>query len=539
VAKFLRGEIPNGSPFAKVGALPPSGTLATRVLQFASPLMGVLARPSAIYVRDCYRTMLPTILDAFDAPDKGILVAGTRGIGKSIFGMLVVLELASRSPLVLYEHFEFRLVIIGPGQLPEAFKKLALVPDNVEPGIYRIAQLDPVWEELLDVSGVYLVQDLGDLKEASTVKNHNAKWLLLSSPNADKLKYLRSNPNMPHIFMPLWTPEEFEDARTTVYLNAPQFAGYTAEQVKARFEMFGGVPRQVLESPEGVAEGLLQKAVDEMSLDELTKLFSRPTYLDLPRMPLSGVLLHVVGDGNKNFKLQFASLYARDLLVEALWLSQDFEMAKWSKAVSRIPQLASYRGHVLEANARNVLPTGPKVKVRVLVAKDKDRTMREVTLPVMTNVSFSNAMLNDLQHLARLQYAWPTYATFPTLDAFAVMPYDLFDAGQKGDCIAMFQVTVSSKHRVNGAIIQRVRAKVKQLGHGNLPMALVFITDVNGITTPKIIKTANGEKYASGKEPKVAQIVMHLGADFDKLASYSTRDASDFVGEKSKEGFDP
>ena len=166
------------------------------------------------------------------------------------------------------------------------------------------------------------------------------------------------------------------------------------------------------------------------------------------------------------------------------------------------------------------------MKLRFLGARAHSSVLRDVRLPEMDAVRFSAENLSDLLALSRRQYVHPTSKIFPTLDAFAVLPHVLFDASKTGagaDCLAFFQVTVSPTHKVNGAVLSRVKDKVcALLGVIDIPLVLVFVTDVNGIGTAKTILQGDGTAYAeSSAFPKnVAQVALHLGSDFDKLAGF-------------------
>ena len=283
-----------------------------------------------------------------------------------MFGELVVLELVLLGKLVVYEHLQSRLLIVGPGGVPpalaDAFSAYTVDPPTKQ-GIYDLGPHYHMSQGLIDQENVYFVQDLGDTPKTTTVKSGKGKWLVISSPNADKLRYLRSNSNMQRVVMPLWSLEELEAARGTVFQGLPPtvFAGYTAAEVEDRFETYGGVPRWVLDRPRPNT-GAVRSSEDELAgalvgvtLEELRGMFAAASYLELPHQKITSILIHVVpadveGGALENNppRCQFASERVRRLLVEELLNAERFGSAVFMNMVREIPELGGYRGYGFE-----------------------------------------------------------------------------------------------------------------------------------------------------------------------------------------------
>ena len=179
--------------------------------------------------------------------------------------------------------------------------------------------------------------------------------------------------------MPLWTLEELQDARKTVYdgMSSEAYAEYTEEEVKERFALYGGVPRWVLERPRvgtnkwSTSEAQLETSLADVTMEELLKVFRAATYIDIPKQNLTSILVHFVPGPNLHDppKCRFASEAIRLRLVDALLDRQNFGAAGFINAVRQIPELGGYRGYTLEHNVHRSLPKGPKVQLRRLGAK--------------------------------------------------------------------------------------------------------------------------------------------------------------------------
>jgi hypothetical protein len=544
LAKFLKLEMEHKTSLAPFVNLDAGAPMAARVLALRSALSGRDDGPTSVFIRSCYVSHMQRVLSAFDSENGGMLLAGTRGIGKSVFGTLMVLECAQRGHMVVYEHVGTRLLLVGERVSDEVAAILARneYEPITQPGVYAIAQSDDVlFGALVSVKDVVFVQDLGDSPKSTAIKMGSSRWLVVSSPNADKLRYLRNQSFMKRLVMPLWSLQELQDAREQVYqqLPATRYAGYSAEEVAARFEIYGGVPRWVLERPRArsgyfmPSEEELEKAVKTVGIDELQGVFRAATYIDIPQQKVTGILIHVVPADEEGGPLEndpprctFASKIIRERMVDELLDRQQFGVSTFINAVQIIPELGGYRGYALEHNAHRNLPKGPEVSLRLLGERATSSTILRFRLPRLARVvSFASKDLTDLVALAPLEYARPASKTFPTLDSFAVLPLLTFEPGAKGQCLAMFQVTVSGSHDVDGSVLKRVHAKVHDLlgmkAKEKLPMVLVFVTDVNGIKTRQKIQTAKGDDYAQGFGESFQQFALLLGSDFDRLAEFS------------------
>jgi len=140
VSKFLKSEMQHGT---RMEQLLPDAPIGQRVLQLFTPLNDVQDSISAVYVRNCYAEFKDRVMQAFATLNGGILVAGTRGTGKSIFGMLMVLELNALGKLVVYDNRPAKLLIVPESGVPRSvhhvFGNKNIDTASVTAGIYDFA----------------------------------------------------------------------------------------------------------------------------------------------------------------------------------------------------------------------------------------------------------------------------------------------------------------------------------------------------------------------------------------------------------------
>lgn len=561
MSKFIKRELVRGTRLPNVAD---SASAHERVLKFATGIYGRMDLPDAVFVRKCYGPLMQSVLSAFKALNRGVFVAGTRGIGKSVFALLLVLELLAQGRVVVYEHLLSVLLLIPDSGLPlsavASFEKNDVIAPTAA-GIYSLKDLEEVRMSLMDVEDVYHVQDMGDSLATSTaVKIGNAPWAVISSPNADKLKQLRNNGRMKQLVMPLWTLDELEDARASVFLGRPEglFSGYSAEEVQKRFELYGGVPRWVLERPRSSegnvlsSEDELNRALSSLPTDALETAFKARSYFDIPKLDITSILVHFV-EQEGCVVAQFASKKIAELLVEEMLDRQSWGVQGFVRAVSDVPALGAFRGHALEYDAHRKLPQGNKATFRELNSHSNSLPTSSITLPRMPVVCFEDEFLSDLTKLNPGDYVRPKSKIFPTLDSFAVLPLSVFQPRKLGFCLAAFQCTVAKTHKMDGSILTRVETKARALVASHLvaptapapsaptglartrrsrrprppspppstpalPIVVVWVTGLNGIRTEQTIKGASEAEYKTKYD--ALQVALYLGGDFAKLVEF-------------------
>jgi hypothetical protein len=246
---------------------------------------------------------------------------------------------------------------------------------------------------------------------------------------------------------------------------------------------------------------------------------------------VAGIMLNILPDreSTATCKVKVASKEIHDRLMEALLDHQRISVSEFGNLVKDIPELGGYRGYVLENAAHRKLLRGPAVRIRALGARSNSSEFAPLQLPPLTVVRFQGKNLMDIPSFAVNHYARPISRIFPTLDSFAVMYASLFfGAAAAGLCLVLFQMTVGNKHPPNSAILKLVVKRLRTLlnvpAAQKLPVALVFVTDPNGVTTQQKImtkgKAGDQLKEATRLGFEVKQFAMLLGDDFTELVEW-------------------
>ena len=165
---------------------------------------------------------------------------------------------------------------------------------------------------------------MGDDPIAFPPRSGEGKKLILSSPNSDALRRLSEDSSYKKLFMPLWDLKELLAAQDKCFPNL------TPKYVEEQFEIYGGVPRLVLELSASDADAKLQQQVRELKMETLFDIMSKKTYTDLPSSKFTSVLIHVVPDPSfLEFKCAFASEIISRMLVDRFLNNSDFSMQQF------------------------------------------------------------------------------------------------------------------------------------------------------------------------------------------------------------------
>ena len=74
---------------------------------FGKALLGLTEYPELMFVRDCYNELFPMVesmLNDDKEPNKVVLVMGTPGVGKTVFGLYAAYKLLEKGETVMYYH---------------------------------------------------------------------------------------------------------------------------------------------------------------------------------------------------------------------------------------------------------------------------------------------------------------------------------------------------------------------------------------------------------------------------------------------------
>jgi len=325
-----------------------------RVFALSQNLWGENERTSAIWLRPCYADFAKIVRRKMRQPKGDVLISGSRGTGKSIFGLLMVLELLDSGKIVLYEHKGRKMLVVGPSSGPGQLEALARCCREksyevvVEEGVYQFdSRDDGLWNRLTEVEVLTHVQDLGEDRSAKVTRSGNGRKLILASPNNNQLSQLHSEMKLLKLFMPRWDLDELREAR------AACFPAVSESTMLESFESYGGIVRFVLEMNPVDVRYIVKKAMDTLTIEDLANIFRTPDFLNVPAQSSTGYFIHVVpceklegtslGDPEVDalvqkygwFQCVFATEAIQKSLVERFVSDQSFSVQKFSAAVER------------------------------------------------------------------------------------------------------------------------------------------------------------------------------------------------------------
>ena len=209
-------------------------------------------------------------VDDFSRKRGTIILAGSKGIGKSCQGLLMVVEFVKRRRIVLFEFGNTKIMIIGPDAwndptknvfdngtvhmeqtnqeiLTRVFNKEGFEHVTSE-GVYEFPVEYHHLFELLSFQHPFVhIVDVGENYQG-TISTVNRK-IIISSPNSEKLKRTGEDDPPRMVYLSTWTYEEIKTLNSE--LPAPsKTLEYSAVQkseddLKKLFEIFGGkIPRE-------------------------------------------------------------------------------------------------------------------------------------------------------------------------------------------------------------------------------------------------------------------------------------------------------
>ena len=273
------------------------------MLEFGTRMWGRKTFQSWMMVRACYPTYLGYVRRVVDKPGYSCVVAGSEGTGKSFFGLLWLLEMLTEKRIVLYEIGACRTLLVPSGADAEllAVVNAQLVhlsvsggPIGLDGGAFDFSlpeELGTFQHLATATGGIDLIQDIGEgTSPGHFINNGNARQVVLTSPDKEKIGRLGVGMSTAEtLFMPTWSWEELEAANGLPHLVASppdsQVCAKSPEELRALYDLFGGVPRNVLRRKDPRA--MVEAAISDLMLEDLrtmTTLFTRGEYRQIPRV---------------------------------------------------------------------------------------------------------------------------------------------------------------------------------------------------------------------------------------------------------------
>ena len=201
-----------------------------------------------MFIRECYQPLHDAILKYIKRSQcHGVVLLGTPGIGKSVFGVLEICRLICEKRTVYYQcHANWMLQLCQNG--------INVIKKSMEEYIEQARPND--W---------YIVDGLTPLDIPT-----DASVLLITSPKKEVWYNYRKQNGAKCLYMPYWSLNELRSCRDKVFPEVDD------EKFSALYTKFGGVARFVLKEARdnSVSElmNILDDAIDEVDAKECLKI---------------------------------------------------------------------------------------------------------------------------------------------------------------------------------------------------------------------------------------------------------------------------
>ncbi|CAN0400345.1 unnamed protein product [Pylaiella littoralis] len=292
---------------------------------------------SKLSIRSCYKDLSKIIIDgAINGSMDNIVVTGTPGIGKSVFGYYLLYLLRLEGKTVVLEQKEKWYRFSDEGVVQGRFETFS------DAGF------------LNDPAGWYLSDPEGKPREGFT-----GITVVLVSPRKDKTNEFLKQDSACLLVMPVWSEDELLECRRMIFPHAR-----SVDDVRTAFEKVGGVARAVF-GPKTFARqvGKMERATSQVNLGLLRQVCAVEQVEFLSTDETGDALFHMLpspGTSYKCFDVVFASEYALELVEKAVSEReyQDFQghvMATLEHADLNSKVGGSARGQMFERLAHATL----------------------------------------------------------------------------------------------------------------------------------------------------------------------------------------
>jgi hypothetical protein len=453
-----------------------------------------------IYNRQWYRETAPKIIREWLGSDRRSthVIAGNKGTGKSVFGFVLMMQALADGLTVLYHTASFKFWIVGEeikerykGVIRKVFEQRGYDP-ALSTGVYEVdSSVDnALFSKLNRSKGVMYIVDIGDAF-LGEIESRGPK-VVISSPNADKLKRVAEIDVPKYWFMPLWSWGEICSLNDKLE-SAPRATKYTYKpkaELKSLFTVFGGVPRHLFED---ISLKLklddVDTTVSTTSFAVWQNVFATHVYAKLPK-EVPGKLVHIIPpEATGDCRVEFASGYIAALAMHRFYTGHRAELLAFLNAGSPSRMVSAMRGALVEECMHEAFGRNNQIldglEVRKLTPGHDFQTL--LSFPALRWKWFKFLDMSDITEIERNDYYQPLLSNFPAVDAIALMTRRVFDPSGPDEQVGVgFQATVSKNKRKGVARdeLVRVRNNLRVLTNiPTLPLLLVFVTVVGGINS--------------------------------------------------------
>ncbi|KAH9261658.1 hypothetical protein BASA81_000314 [Batrachochytrium salamandrivorans] len=278
------------------------------VIQLGTSLWGIPGKHEFLFNRNFQVGV--DLARAFVQKRESVIVAGSKGIGKSCLGLVIVDTLVKDGQIVAYESGNTQMLLVPSKAALTRFTTAASVIGCFtsflfqmvdEVGLYKFVRQDDgaLFRDLCLCTDLVHVVDLGELY--TEVVESSFPKIVISSPNADKLKrfgeiQLGAN----YIIYPVWTLEELKKMNSELVGDKKQ----ADDVLKTKYELFGGIPRQIFlgETVEQAMERLTA-AVNQVTIETWKAAFFASSYTTITRQ-VPGLFVRITASTAPGRQLQ-------------------------------------------------------------------------------------------------------------------------------------------------------------------------------------------------------------------------------------------
>ncbi len=390
--------------------------MAANVL--VEPLRGLLqwlcslAKGEPLFVRECYawfyEEAIRKMREASFPKCPGLIYTGNPGIGKSAWlnyalvrflqdGYAVVLERAKMG-----DYFVFRE---GRCWHKERRIRLSVLSDLPEKAVYLF---DP---------------DEND----SHPLECDVFTIVASSPQEKHYKALFKRGAYVRYF-PCWELEELMTAKPMAMAH---------EEIKERYDLWGGIVRFVFAAAQEELKARLSKAITGMDLKLVQKYLHTPEMSEEDQKTISHMVVQyriIDTSAFSKCELDFASPAIGRAIIQAVGQADYSALLTHYEAMRRSEWQGAYGGHLWEHLCQKILPLGSSDGLQ-LEPLSSDRT-KNVRI-IKKAIEVERGSMSDLKRvLDSGKYFQPTATNFAVIDA----------AVKEGNVVYGFQMTVASGH---------------------------------------------------------------------------------------------
>ena len=378
--------------------------------------LSALLNVDRIFVRDFYDKFIEHKLKNFELSmntNRGAVIMGTPGIGKSTFGWYMVWKALQMGKTVIYNQYFY----------PQAFV--------IFHGNERVQVCHYIPSEYDNPNTVLVVDSL-------VPRSSRCFTVLVTSPDRGVVKEFLKVPGVKRHFFPLYTADELKLLRDSCY-DGKSIEGnvLSDDELQRRFSIvFGGVPRFVLSdaaasNSEMILREFVAKATSQLRFGQV-----QPSHF----YDLSHNIFHLIVS-RERFDIEtiaFASPDAARILDEQDAEQKYEAMNNFLGFASRNPVYGSLYGAVFETMVRRELPLLEFLETMTMCGSDGIRVPLRGSNDVATAKEFksvSEICVTDPAHVT----VWkPVDRNFPAVDFIVT----------SGSRVYFLQVTVASTHDI-------------------------------------------------------------------------------------------